>query len=367
MRAELSCGARGGAGRAAAGAGAGAPGGVAAHLARLAGDDPRAAGEAAAGARRSGATSSRRQLADGEAPLAALAGAARAARCACARRSRRSCTRHASRARSSMPCCGSATSRRAALDERVEAARARTGRGAPGRAAGARAARERRRAAGGHHFRAGRRSSPGSRRRRPARDLGGAAWRRPRARSSASGQVNLAAIGEFKEQSERKEYLDRQCKDLTDALETLESAMRKIDRETRTRFQDTFDRVNAGLKEKFPRLFGGGHAYLELDGRGVGGRRRLRDGAAAGQAQQHHQSAVGRREGADRGRAGVRDLRSESGAVLPAGRGRCAARRQQHRPLLRHRARDVAQRAVHFHHAQQDHHGNGLAIGRRDA
>ncbi len=80
------------------------------------------------------------------------------------------------------------------------------------------------------------------------------------------GQVNLAAIGEFKEQSERKEYLDRQCKDLTDALETLESAMRKIDRETRTRFQDTFDRVNAGLKEKFPRLFGGGHAYLELAG-----------------------------------------------------------------------------------------------------
>ncbi len=80
------------------------------------------------------------------------------------------------------------------------------------------------------------------------------------------GQVNLAAIGEFKEQSERKEYLDRQCKDLTDALETLESAMRKIDRETRSRFQDTFDRVNAGLKEKFPRLFGGGHAYLELAG-----------------------------------------------------------------------------------------------------
>src|ERR1700724_803835 len=42
--------------------------------------------------------------------------------------------------------------------------------------------------------------------------------------------------------------------------------MRKIDRETRTRFQDTFARVNAGLKEKFPRLFGGGHAYLELTG-----------------------------------------------------------------------------------------------------
>src|SRR5688572_929116 len=80
------------------------------------------------------------------------------------------------------------------------------------------------------------------------------------------GQVNLAAIDEFKEQSERKEYLDRQYKDLADALETLETAIRKIDRETRARFQDTFERINAGLKDRFPRLFGGGHAYLELAG-----------------------------------------------------------------------------------------------------
>jgi len=83
------------------------------------------------------------------------------------------------------------------------------------------------------------------------------------------GQVNLAAIDEFKEQSERKEYLDRQFKDLTDALETLEAAIRKIDRETRARFQDTFDRINAGLKERFPKLFGGGHAYLELTGEDI--------------------------------------------------------------------------------------------------
>jgi chromosome segregation protein len=83
------------------------------------------------------------------------------------------------------------------------------------------------------------------------------------------GQVNLAAIDEFKEQSERKEYLDRQYKDLTDALETLETAMRKIDKETRTRFQETFDKVNAGLKERFPRLFGGGHAYLEMAGEDI--------------------------------------------------------------------------------------------------
>jgi chromosome segregation protein len=80
------------------------------------------------------------------------------------------------------------------------------------------------------------------------------------------GQVNLAAIDELKEQSERKTYLDRQYTDVNDALNTLEQAMRKIDKETRTRFEDTFNRINAGLNEKFPRLFGGGHAYLELVG-----------------------------------------------------------------------------------------------------
>jgi chromosome segregation protein len=80
------------------------------------------------------------------------------------------------------------------------------------------------------------------------------------------GQVNLAAIDELAEQSERKNYLDRQFTDVNDALNTLDQAMRKIDRETRTRFEDTFNRINAGLQEKFPRLFGGGHAYLELVG-----------------------------------------------------------------------------------------------------
>ncbi len=80
------------------------------------------------------------------------------------------------------------------------------------------------------------------------------------------GQVNLAAIDELKEQSERKTYLDAQYKDLTDALDILEQAMRKIDKETRTRFEDTFNRINTGLQEKFPRLFGGGHAYLEIVG-----------------------------------------------------------------------------------------------------
>lgn len=80
------------------------------------------------------------------------------------------------------------------------------------------------------------------------------------------GPINLAAIDEFAEQSERKKYLDSQHADLTAALETLEHAIRRIDRETRTRFQETFESINAGLKRLFPRLFGGGHAYLTLDG-----------------------------------------------------------------------------------------------------
>jgi len=80
------------------------------------------------------------------------------------------------------------------------------------------------------------------------------------------GNVNLLAIEEFEEQSERKIYLDSQFEDLTEALETLENAIQKIDRETRSRFQETFDNVNAGMQRIFPRLFGGGHAYLTLEG-----------------------------------------------------------------------------------------------------
>ena len=80
------------------------------------------------------------------------------------------------------------------------------------------------------------------------------------------GDPNLAAIHEFEQQSERKAYLDSQFTDLTEALETLERAIRKIDRETRTRFKETFDAANAGLGRLFPRLYGGGHAFLELAG-----------------------------------------------------------------------------------------------------
>ena len=80
------------------------------------------------------------------------------------------------------------------------------------------------------------------------------------------GPINLAAIDEFEQQSERKQYLDAQNDDLTAALTTLENAIHKIDKETRTRFKETYDKVNNGMQNIFPRLFGGGHAYLEMTG-----------------------------------------------------------------------------------------------------
>ncbi|MFJ4348111.1 chromosome segregation protein SMC [Pseudomonas sp. NPDC089401] len=80
------------------------------------------------------------------------------------------------------------------------------------------------------------------------------------------GAINLAAIEEYEQQSERKRYLDAQDADLVEALETLENVIRKIDKETRNRFKDTFDQINAGLQALFPKVFGGGSAYLELTG-----------------------------------------------------------------------------------------------------
>lgn len=80
------------------------------------------------------------------------------------------------------------------------------------------------------------------------------------------GAINLAAIEEYQSESERKNYLEAQNKDLAEALETLENAIRKIDRETRAKFKETFDKVNESFQNLFPRLFVGGQAYLELEG-----------------------------------------------------------------------------------------------------
>ena len=78
------------------------------------------------------------------------------------------------------------------------------------------------------------------------------------------GPINLAAIDEHEQHAERKRYLDAQHADLEEALATLDAAIQKIDRETRTRFRETFERVDEGLGKMFPRLFAGGSASLHL-------------------------------------------------------------------------------------------------------
>lgn len=94
------------------------------------------------------------------------------------------------------------------------------------------------------------------------------AWQESLAKTSARlqrlGPVNLAAVDEYRQQAERKVYLDAQHADISTALETLEQAIRKIDRETRNRFRETYERVDHGFQQLFPRLFGGGHASLDL-------------------------------------------------------------------------------------------------------
>ena len=80
------------------------------------------------------------------------------------------------------------------------------------------------------------------------------------------GAINLAAIEEYEQQAERRDYLEAQQAELNEALDTLERAIRRIDQETRSRFRDTFERVNQGLQSLFPRVFGGGTAWLTLTG-----------------------------------------------------------------------------------------------------
>ena len=80
------------------------------------------------------------------------------------------------------------------------------------------------------------------------------------------GAINMAALEELTANQERKQFLDAQAADLSAAVETLENAIRRIDRETRAQLQATFDTVNRRFGEMFPALFGGGEAQLIMTG-----------------------------------------------------------------------------------------------------
>ena len=141
--------------------------------------------------------------------------------------------------------------------------------------------------------------------------------------------------------------------------------MRKIDKETRSRFEETFERINAGLKEKFPRLFGGGHAYLELVGDDV-----LTAGVAVmARPPGKRNSTISQLSGGEKALTAVAlvfsifDLNPAPFCLLD----------EVDAPLDEHNVgrfcdivREMSEpRAVHLHHAQQDHHGAGPAAGGR--
>lgn len=79
------------------------------------------------------------------------------------------------------------------------------------------------------------------------------------------GPVNLLAIDEFQQASEREGFLSEQSQDLESSLQTLEETIRRIDSTMRKRFLEVFEQTNAYFMKTFPRLFGGGKAELRLD------------------------------------------------------------------------------------------------------
>lgn len=81
---------------------------------------------------------------------------------------------------------------------------------------------------------------------------------------SKLGAANLTAIEEYETQLKRKEYLDAQNDDLIESIKLFEAANNKIDNDSRSKFKMIFEQVNEGLQDLFPKVFGGGGAYLEL-------------------------------------------------------------------------------------------------------
>ena len=178
------------------------------------------------------------------------------------------------------------------------------------------------------------------------------------------GAVNLAALDELAQATERKEYLDRQAADLTEAMTTLESAIRQIDRESRELLRQTFDAVNTNFARLFPALFGGGQARLVLTGEEI-----LDSGVQViAQPPGKRNTSIHLLSGGEKALTAISLVfalfAAQPGAVLPAGRGRRAARRSQHRPILPDGVRDGPRDAVPVHLAQQDHDGDGQPVGR---
>jgi chromosome segregation protein len=78
------------------------------------------------------------------------------------------------------------------------------------------------------------------------------------------GNVNLDAIEEQDELEQRRSYLDEQLSDVTDAQGQLEELIRRLNKESRERFIETFTAVRENFQTIFRKLFGGGKADVTL-------------------------------------------------------------------------------------------------------
>ncbi len=81
---------------------------------------------------------------------------------------------------------------------------------------------------------------------------------------SKIGDVNLSAIEEYDELSERYKFLTAQHEDLLNAKDQLRKVIDRINRICSRRFRETFEQVNERFIKVFPVLFGGGEAKLML-------------------------------------------------------------------------------------------------------
>jgi chromosome segregation protein len=85
-----------------------------------------------------------------------------------------------------------------------------------------------------------------------------------RARIEALGPVNPQALEEYHEAQQRYEFLNAQRQDLLDSIRDTEKAIQELDTESRRRFKEAFESINAHFKEMFQTLFGGGQGEMRL-------------------------------------------------------------------------------------------------------
>jgi len=182
----------------------------------------------------------------------------------------------------------------------------------------------------------------------------------------ALGAVNLAALEELTTSRERKAFLDAQTADLTEAMTTLEDAIKKIDAETRDLLAGTFKIVNEHFGRMFPELFGGGSARLVMTGDEI-----LDSGVQVmaqppGQKKSDHSLAVWGPKGPHGHCLGVCHFSAQPSTFLFAGRGGRPLGRREHRALRQIGQEHGQRNPIFVHQSQQDCDGDGGAIDWRD-